>query len=176
MASTEQRQILLPLIEQAVQDGARLGHACAQIGLSCRTVQRWSQSCALAGDCRVGTLRAKVTPTNKLSPAERDTVMRVLNSDEFKDLPPSQIVPRLADAGQYVASESTMYRLLHEATQMAHRRLERVPTKVSKPRALVATQPDQVFCWDITYLPAPVRGMHFYLYLFLDIFSRKVVG
>ena len=102
--------------------------------------------------------------------------MRVLNSDEFKDLPPSQIVPRLADADQYVASESTMYRLLHASAQMGHRRIERVPRKVSKPRALVATQPDQVFCWDITYLPAPVRGMHFYLYLFVDIFSRKIVG
>jgi transposase InsO family protein len=176
MTTTEQRQTLLPLIEQAMHDGARLAHACAQIGLSCRTVQRWSQSCALAGDRRVGALRAKAVPPNKFSPTERDAVMRVLNSCEFKDMPPSQIVPRLADAGQYVASESTMYRLLHEVAQTTHRRLERVPSKVSKPRALVATQPDQVFCWDITYLPAPVRGMHFYLYLFVDIFSRKIVG
>jgi transposase InsO family protein len=176
MTTTEQRQILLPLIEQAMQDGARLRHACAQIGLSCRTVQRWSQSCALAGDRRVGTLRAKAAPPNQFSLAERDAVMRILNSHEFKDLAPSQIVPRLADAGQYVASESTMYRLLHKAAQMTHRRLERVSRKVSKPRALMATQPDQVFCWDITYLPAPVRGMHFYLYLFVDIFSRKIVG
>jgi putative transposase len=176
MTTAEQRQILLPLIEQAMHDGARLRHACAQIGLSCRTVQRWCQPCALAGDCRVETLRAKVAPPNKLSLVERDAVMRVLNSHEFKDLAPSQIVPRLADTGQYVASESTMYRLLHASAQMAHRRLERVPRKASKPRALVATQPNQVFCWDITYLPAPVRGMHFYPYLFVDIFSRKIVG
>ena len=176
MTTTEQRQVLLLLIAQAMHDGARLAHACAQIGLSCRTVQRWSRSCSLAGDRRVGALRAKVTPPSKLSLAERDGVMRVLSSCEFKDLPPSQIVPRLADAGQYVASESTMYRMLHEAAQMTHRRSERVPRKVGKPRALVATQSDQVFCWDITYLPAPVRGMHFYLYLFVDIFSRKIVG
>ena len=176
MTCTEQRQILLPLIQRAMQDGARLHNACAQIGLSARTVQRWLGPCAGAGDRRARTLRAKAAPPNKLSLAERDAAMRVLNSDAFKDLPPSQIVPRLADAGQYVASESTMYRLLHEAGQMGHRRLERVPRKVSKPRALVATQPDQVYCWDITYLPAPVRGMHFYLYLFVDIFSRKIVG
>jgi putative transposase len=68
--------------------------------------------------------------------------MQVLNSDEFKDLPPSQMVPRLADADQYVASESTMYRLLHASAQMGHRRLGRVPLKVNKPRALVATRPD----------------------------------
>ena len=176
MTSTEQRQTLLPLIEQAMQDGARLRNACAQIGLSARTVQRWLGPCAGAGDRRVNTLRAKACPPNKLSLCQRDATMVCLNSEAFKDLPPSQIVPRLADTGQYVASESTMYRLLHEAGQMTHRRLERVPRKVSKPRALVATQPDQVYCWDITYLPAPVRGMHFYLYLFVDIFSRKIVG
>ena len=176
MTSTQQRQILLPLIEQSMQDGARLHNACAQIGLSARTVQRWLGPCAGAGDRRARTLRTKVAPPNKLSLAERDAAMQLLNSDAFKDLAPSQIVPRLADAGQYVASESTMYRLLREAGQMTHRRLERAPRNVSKPRALVATQPDQVYCWDITYLPAPVRGMHFYLYLFVDIFSRKIVG
>ena len=176
MNSTLQRQILLPLIEQAIADGARLQQASTQIGLSARTVQRWQHPCAQDGDRRVSTLRVHTTPPNQLSQAQRDAAMALLNSDEFKDLPPSQIVPRLADQGQYVASEATMYRLLHSAHQMGHRRLERVPRKVSKPRALVATQPDQIYCWDITYLPAPVRGMHFYLYLFVDIFSRKIVG
>ena len=64
--------------------------------------------------------------------------------------------------------------------QLAHRRLEHVPQKHSKPRALLATQPDQICCWDIAYLPTQVRGLYFYLYLYLylfvDIFSRKVVG
>jgi putative transposase len=176
MTSTQQRQTLLPLIEQAVLDGACLHKACEQIGLSARTVQRWRRPCAQLGDRRIQTLRAKVEPPNKLSSTERQIAMQVLNSDEFKDLPPSQIVPRLADQGQYVASESTLYRLLHGADQMGYRRLERAPRKVSKPRALVATRPDQIYCWDITYLPAPVRGTHFYLYLFVDIFSRKIVG
>ena len=87
-------------------------------------------------------------------------------------------MPRLADQGQYVASESTLYRLLREAGQMTHRRLERVPRKVSKPRALVATQDDQIYCWDITYLPQQARGsfVYLYLYLFVDVFSRKIVG
>jgi putative transposase len=176
MTSTQQRQTLLPLIEQACRDGARLHKACAQIGLSARTVQRWQNPLNTAGDRRIETLRTKVEPPNKLSPAEREAAMVVLNSDEFKDLPPSQIVPRLADAGQYVASESTLYRLLRQAGQLTHRCLSRMPRKVSKPRALLAKQPDQIYCWDITYLPAPVRGTHFYLYLFVDIFSRKIVG
>lgn len=176
MTPTQQRQTLLPLIEQAQRAGARLHKACAQIGLSARTVQRWQSPQANDGDRRVAALRAEATPANQLSQREREAAMLVLNSHEFKDLPPSQIVPRLADAGHYVASESTLYRLLRAAGQLAHRRPERVPHKVSKPRALVATQTDQIYCWDITYLPAPVRGMHFYLYLFVDIFSRKIVG
>ena len=176
MTSTQQRQTLLSLIAQACLDGARLQTACHLIGLSARTVQRWRGPLATAGDSRTVGLRAKVSPPNKLSAAEREAAMQVLNSAEFKDLPPSQIVPRLADAGQYVASESTLYRLLRQAGQLTHRGLTRVPRKISRPRAMVATQPDQIYCWDITYLPAPVRGMHFYLYLFVDLFSRKVVG
>ena len=176
MTSTHQRQTLLALIEQACLAGARLHVACTLIGLSARTVQRWLAPLAANGDCRVQMLRTKTSPPNKLSDTERLAAMQVLNSAEFQDLPPSQIVPRLADAGLYVASESTLYRLLREVGQLTHRGLTRPPRKVSKPRALVATQPDQIYCWDITYLPAPVRGKHFYLYLFVDIFSRKIVG
>ena len=179
MSTFEQRQRLLELIDQACGAGARLHKACALIGLAARTVQRWlalSQNAPQVGDRRTPDQRIHNCPPNKLSDTERQAAMGVLNSEEYKDLPPSQIVPRLADKGLYVASESTLYRLLHQAAQMAHRRVERVPQKRSKPRALVATRPDQIYCWDITYLPTQVRGMFFYLYLFVDIFSRKVVG
>jgi len=176
MTSLEQRQNLLSLIEQACADGARLSSACAQIGLTARGVQRWRRPAASQGDLRVSGMRCYVRPANKLSDPERRAVLDVLNSDEYKDLPPSQVVPRLADKQVYLAGESTMYRLLHEAGQLKHRRAERAPQKRSKPRALKATQPDQIYCWDITYLPTQVRGQHFYLYLFEDIFSRKIVG
>ena len=170
------RQDLLDLLAQACQAGARLARACAQIGLSVRTVQRWQRPEAQDGDLRASDKRKVSTPPNKLSESERAAALAMLNSEEFKDLPPSQIVPRLADLGRYVASESTLYRLLREAGQLTHRRLERVPKKCSKPRALMATAPDQIYCWDITYLPTEVRGIHFYLYLFVDLFSRKIVG
>jgi putative transposase len=176
MTCTQQRQVLLTLIQEACTAGARLEAACAQIGLSGRTVQRWQRPQRHEGDRRVAGLHKPWEPGNKLSEAEREAAMAVLNSDEFKDLPPSQIVPRLADRGRYIASESTLYRLLHRAGQMRHRRLERAPHKRTKPRALTATRPDQIFCWDITYLPTCVRGVHFYLYLFVDLFSRKIVG
>ena len=176
MISLEQRQNLLNLIEQACADGARLSSACAQIGLTPRGVQRWRRPTASQGDLRVSGKRCYVRPANKLSDPERRAVLDVLNSDEYKDLPPSQVVPRLADKQVYLAGESTMYRLLREAGQLKHRRAERPPQKRSKPRALKATQPDQIYCWDITYLPTQVRGQHFYLYLFEDLFSRKIVG
>ena len=86
MNSTLQRKILLPLIEQAVADGARLQQASTQIGLSARTVQRWQHPCAQEGDRRVSTLRVYLAPPNKLSQIERDAAMQVLNSEEFKDL------------------------------------------------------------------------------------------
>ena len=179
MSTLAQRATVLQLISQACSAGARLHRACEIIGLAARTVQRWvdaGKNTVYVGDRRTPDQRVHNCPPNKLSDAERQAAWGVLNSDEFKDLAPSQIVPRLADQGLYVASESTLYRLLRQAGQLAHRRLERVPQKRSKPRALVATQPDQIYCWDITYLPTQVRGLFFYLYLFVDIFSRKVVG
>ena len=159
MTTYKQRQILLPLIRQCCDSGARLQKACALIGLDARTVQRWQHPGNQQGDLRVGDKRRIAVPPNKLSEAERQAALEVLNSDEFKDLPPSQIVPRLADQGRYVASESTLYRLLREVGQGTHRRLERVAHKRSRPRALVASGPDQIYCWDITYLPTEVRGI-----------------
>jgi len=176
MNSLQQRQSLLPLIEEASTAGARLHKACGQIGLSVRTVQRWRLPSAEQGDRRVAELRTATTPSNKLSQAERQTALDALNSEDFKDLPPTQIVPRLADQGRYVGSESTLYRLLREEHQIAHRRAERPAQAAQKPRPLLASQPDQIYCWDITYLPTLIRGVYFYLYLFMDLFSRKIVG
>ena len=179
MSTLAQRTTVLQLIDEACKAGARLHKACAVIGLAARTVQRWveaGKNALYVGDRRTPDQRIHNCPPNKLSDTELEVALSVLNSVEFKDLPPSQIVPRLADQDRYVASESTLYRLLRQAGQLAHRRVERPPQKRSKPRALVATLPDQIYCWDITYLPTQVRGLFFYLYLFVDIFSRKVVG
>ncbi len=116
------------------------------------------------------------TPKNQLSEPERESLLAVANSDEFGHLAPSQIVPRLADRGQYIASESTFYRVLKAHNQLQHRHAERPRQQRSKPRALCATAPNELFSWDITYLPTLILGAYFYLYLFMDIFSRKIVG
>ncbi len=130
----------------------------------------------VGADRRQAGLRQAVTPHNKLTPQESEAVLAVINSQEFKDLPPSQIVPRLADQGRYVASESTMQRLLRRQHQNTHRRSECPAKKRHKPFALKATVVNQVYTWDITYLPTTIKGQYFYLYVFVDIFSRFIVG
>jgi transposase InsO family protein len=172
MSSLAERGQVMTLVTEAIAAGARQDRACAAISLSERTLQRWQRD-PLCGDQRPLRLQA---PKNRLSMLERERLLTVANSDEFGHLPPSQIVPRLVDRGQYIASESTFYRVLRAENQLQHRRAERPAQPRHKPRALSATAPDQLFSWDITYLPTQVKGIYFYLYLFMDIFSRKIVG
>ncbi len=95
---------------------------------------------------------------------------------EYASLPPSQIVPRLADNGVYLASESTFYRVLRRHGEVHHRGRKRTAHKSGKPTTWTATAPNQLWAWDITWLPSTVKGRWFYLYMILDIFSRKIVG
>ncbi len=173
MISLSERKRILTWVEQASAAGARRRQACELLGLTVRTLQRWRGADMPACD---GRTTRTYTPENKLSDAEREHVLATANTEEFADLPPSQIVPRLAERGQYVASESTFYRVLHEAGQDARRQPTRSPAPRHKPDALKATAPNQVYSWDITYLPTSIKGMFFYLYVFMDVFSRKIVG
>lgn len=174
MTTLPQRINIMALVAEAVTAGARQSRACAVISLSERTLQRWqNDQAAGCGDRRPTRLQV---PKNKLSALERAHLLAIANSSQLGHLPPSQIVPRLADCGQYIASESTFYRVLKAENQCRHRGTERPPTPRSKPRALCATAPAELFSWDITYLPTLVKGIYFYLYLFMDIFSRKIVG
>jgi transposase InsO family protein len=91
------------------------------------------------------------------------------------DKPPSQIVPALADQGIYVASESSFYHVLKAAKLDIHRGKSK-PAERARPKALVATTANEVYSWDITFLKSDVLGIFFYLYLVMDIYSRKIVG
>ena len=166
------RQVILSLIKEAADSGARQSEACDVIGISTKTIQRWSSS----DDNKDRRIEVKNSPPNKLSEFERARILRVVNEPEFAGLPPTQIVPRLADRGEYLASESTIYRILKEEKQLQHRLKSKPPRKIIKPKALSATAPNQVYTWDITYLPTRIKGSFFYLYLVIDIFSRKIVG
>lgn len=135
-----------------------------------KTYRRWKEDCT--GDKRRGP---NTMPANKLSKEERDEVIRLSSLEEYQDLAPSQIVPRLADSGRYVASESTFYRILREEDMLSHRGKAKAAVH-EKPAPLVATGPNQVWSWDITYLKSAIGGIFFYAYIVIDIFSRRIVA
>ncbi len=172
MTSPAARADIIAMVEKAVAEGARQCRACAIVGLSQRTLQRWQ----LAGVEPDGRTTRIQDPRNQLSASEREQILGIANSAEFGQLPPCQIVPRLADQGIYVASESSFYRVMREANMVKHRQAARPGQERSKPRAICATGPNQLYSWDITYLPSGVKGIYFYLYMFVDIYSRKIVG
>jgi len=174
MISLPHRQTAIALIEEAVTSGARRALACAELEISDRTLRRWTQGGQLHADQR--PLVPRPEPRNKLNAEERAAVLAVCNCAEFASLPPSQIVPRLADQGRYLASESSFYRILRAQGQQHHRGRARQPVRRKPPTSFEATGPREVWTWDITWIPGPVAGMFFYLYLIVDIFSRKIVG
>ena len=184
MTCLERRKELIEVLDTAQASGARLEPACAVVGLSVRTVQHWRAGRSEASDqgaeiaCRFD--RRTVTrnsPKHKYTPEQVAHVLAAVNSPQFGHLPPSQIVPRLADQGRFVASESTMYRVMRAAGQTRHRRAERrACTRKHKLRAICATAPNQCYTWDITYLPTAILGQHYYWYVVVDLFSRKIVG
>lgn len=165
---------MITLIDESCAAGARLAEACKVLELSPRTVQRWRQDGTVKADGRKVGAQGRV-PANKLTAAERDELLVTANAPQFAHLPPNQIVPRLADEGRYLASESSFYRVLREEKQLARRGKAKAPTH-SRPPELVATAPNQLWSWDITYLGTTVKGLYFYLYLIMDLFSRKIVG
>lgn len=173
LISTPDRVKAVELINEARKAGARLEPACKVLGISERTYQRWTRSGFISGDRRLTAKRP--TPKNKLTEKERAKVIEIANSPEFADLPPCQIVPKLADKGTYIASESTFYRILKEEEMDAHRGRSKEPVK-RKPPTHIAAAPNEVWTWDITWLNAAIRGKYFKLYLIIDMFSRFIVA
>ena len=175
MIVLEDRQALAQHIDVAHAAGARLALACQTAGIDLRTLQRWkSQTGLVDGDGRPPCVHP--TPGHALSEVERAQLLDVANEPRFADVPPARIVPMLADEGVYLASESTFSRVLRAQGQTAHRGRAKAPRTVRPPTTHIATAPRQVWCWDMTYLPAQVLGRWFHLYLILDLYSRKIVG
>ena len=174
MISIPDRRNAVTLINEAVESGARLSVTCEEMGLCRRTYRRWlDEEGQVKADSRPDAKRPP--PANALAEAERAKLIEVACRPEFASLPPSQIVPILADRGEYLASESTFYRVLKAEELQHHRGRSAAPSK-SVPKRHQASGPNEVWVWDITWLPGPVLGTYFYLYLMLDLFSRKVVG
>jgi len=178
MIIPEDRQVAIELIDEAVTAGARQPKACEVIEIDPRTLRRWKQQRHEEQELKDRRKESAATraPANKLTEEERHEIVETCNQPQYKSLPPSQIVPRLADEGRYIASESSFYRVLREVEQVNRRGRADTPKVVTKPKGYKAVAPNEVWSWDITYLASSIRGMFYYLYLIEDIFSRKIVG
>ena len=159
------------LVEEACANGSRKQKACELLGISLRSYERWKRADGLFDKRSL----VKRQPSNRLTSEERNEIIAVSNSPSYCDLPPCKIVPTLADQGIYLASESSFYRILREAKMLEHRGRSK-PRQYHKPKALIAVKPNEVWSWDISYLKTPVAGIYFYLYMIVDIYSRKIVG
>lgn len=172
MTSLTQRETLVKLISEAVSAGARQSRACQIVGISERTLQRWQPQGEAAVRPDLRPTASHPEPHNKLSAAECQAVLDTCNQPAYASLPPSQIVPKLADQGIYLASESTFYRILHAENQVNHRGRSQAPKAPRLPTTHTATAPNQIWMWDISYLPSTVTGRFFYLYMVEDLYSR----
>ena len=170
-----ERQQLLAWFDETTAEGVARWKAAEQLAVSLKTLNRWrDDNGTVLSDKRPESIR--VAPPNKLTEEEEQRILAVCNEPENGSLPPSQIVPALADKGEYIASESSFYRVLKKHGQLHHRGRSRRRSTSNKPTTHVASGSNQVWCWDISYVPSRVRGQFWYLYLVLDIYSRKVVA
>lgn len=172
MTSARDRQHAVALVDDARQAGARLQPACRELGIGTNTYRRWSRS---GEDARPEAPRP--TPGNALSDTERAEILYQCHRPDHASLPPAQIVPQLLDnEGRYIASESSFYRVLRAAGEQHRRGRAAAPRNPGPPKRHQAQAPNALWSWDVTYLPTRVRGLFFYLYLIVDIYSRKIVG
>ncbi len=142
--------------------------ACRALGVSRATFYRRKRPAP-------GHQQPRPTPARALSKSERDRVVEELTSPRFVDRSPAEVFATLLDEEKYLCSERTMYRILAERQSVHERRNQLQHPKYTKPE-LVATEPNQVWSWDITKLLGPQKWTYYYLYVLLDIFSRYAVG
>ena len=163
--------MIVELIDEAVADGAGHGKACRTVGVAPTTVNRWRAN-PDAEDARHGP---KTKPRNALSEQERSGVVAIMSAPEHSSMSPDTLVPYLATLGMYLASQSTFYRIAR-ATKLLHARGRARRRSHRRPRECVAKGPNQVWSWDITFLPTTVRGRFLKLYVIIDVWSRLIVG
>lgn len=165
-----ERMYILESIDEAQKSGARLKAAVDIVGISLRTLERWKKE--PKDDNRKDN---RFSTSNALTAEEKKVIRETICLPQYRDLSPNQIVPILAEKGLYIGSESTMYRLMKKEGLQVYRGRSRAPER-KRPDEYVATKPNQIWTWDITYLPSERKGEYFYLYLMMDIWDRSIVG
>ena len=164
------------LLQEGLDAGASIKAVANLFGICSRTLKRWDIALNAHGfsvDNRKGSLRHVV---HKFSAEERRRVIETVNDPRFADLTPAQIVAILAEERIYVGSESTFYRIMREEGLLRHRGRARQPREPRPIPMLEARGIHQVLAWDITLLPGPVKGQFYYLYMVMDVWSRRILG
>ncbi|MDR3565618.1 MAG: IS3 family transposase [Negativicutes bacterium] len=158
------------MIQAAEQLGATIGveNACAALAVPRSSLYRARETARAEPPQRCRSPRA-------LSETEKTAIRSLLNSERFADQSPREVYATLIDEGQYVCSFRSMYRILGENGEIRERRNQLRHPEYKKPE-LLATQPNQLWSWDITKLRGPAKWTYYYLYVILDVFSRYVVG
>jgi len=170
------RRKALEILDAAVAAGARAHKVAELLDVGLTTLQRWRRQFAGVGDGLDRRKGSHRLVSHRLSDEERQRILLTCNEPEFAALPPGQIVPILADRGLFIGSERSFYRVLHAHSQVHRRGRARPPQQPRTVPRLEARGPNEVWSWDITYLPTSVRGVWLYLYLVIDVWSRKVVA
>ncbi len=169
--TVEEKEEIINIITRASEAGITIPKACSHLDISKKSYYRWKRY--IKEDQRKGPKNVR----NKLSEEEKQKIINCACSPEFRDLPPSQIVPKLLDKEMYYASESTFYRVLKQNKLAVNRNKTKARReKLSTKPVLIAFKPNQIWSWDITYLKTNINGKFYYLYLFMDIFSRYIIA
>ena len=166
----------MELLKEGLRAGASLKAIADLIGICTRTLRRWGialETYGFSKDRRKGSARVVA---HRFSDEERQQVLDTVNDSRFADLTPAQIVAILAEEGVYVGSESSIYRIMRQEGLLNHRGRSRPPREAKEPPVLEATGIHQVLAWDITLLPGPVKGQFYYLYMVMDVWSRRILG
>jgi putative transposase len=167
--STSERQQIIAAIDEAVENGARQWRACEVLGLCERRLRRWR---IRPEDARKGGYRAH---GQKLTAYETMSIVAEVEREDRIHLPLKVIHTQTLDEGKYLASYATFVRVM--TAWYATQAIYVPPANVTRLRPeLTATAPNQIWCWDITWLPFRVRGRYFFLYMIIDMYSRKIVG
>ena len=167
---TRWRRALTEAVVALVPVSGMTAAVCAAVGVSRATVER-RRSCLAAPSV---IARPRPAPVRALT-AQQQVVLDVLHASRFADQAPVEIYATLLDEGVYYCSIRTMYRILAQNSEVRERRQQLRHPVYQKPE-LLAEGPNQVWSWDITKLVGPSKWTYFYLYVILDIFSRRVVG
>ncbi|MBN2900016.1 MAG: IS3 family transposase [Clostridia bacterium] len=172
MIPIDERCEALALIDKAVLAGAKRFKACEILGITIRTYHRWISN--PSGDRRKGA--DKHIP-RKLTDDESKEILHICCNEKYKDMTPYCIYYSLLEEdSRYIASIRSFYRVLRANNKLHHRGNSKPSTSKNRPPEVIATGPNQVWCWDITWLATEIKGVYLYAYKIIDIWDKELVG